>query len=65
MQQRIQSGSDEDHPSEAHRHIAEWPDEWLLNLYPVGPVAKTYLEACGDYNANQAVKDHFAAIVLS
>jgi hypothetical protein len=60
-----QSGTGETYPSEAHRHIAEWPTDWLLKLEPTPEVAKTYLEACGDYNANQEVKDHFAAIVLS
>jgi len=64
MPSTIQSGRSDDYATEIERHINEWPDEWLLNLYPTTSVAKAYLEACGDNDVSQRVRDHFAAIVL-
>jgi len=62
MPSKFQSGTDTTYASEHERHICEWPERWLLNLYPIPSVAQAYLGAANKHNASIEIKKHFAEL---
>ena len=60
-----QSGHDTDEwASQADRVCAEWDEQALLRLHPMGEeLARTYLGAANRHDRSKAVKEHFAEVV--
>jgi len=52
--------------TEAHRHVARWPDQWLLRLEPMtDTLAKQYLQACATHDVSDDVQEHFTTCLLA